>query len=374
MCISTLANAALVASAAVHDGRGTMGLDTQTQPLGSTTITGSNTSSCSQNEPSFMQSIRRRFSRHVDAATVDVLMKSWRTSTKGQYATYLNRFCAFLVERGESNSQNLRNGLAFLTKLVNDGSSYSQLAMARSALSAFIDLEDSSGMTFGQHNLVKRFMKGAFEFRPTFKKYKSIWNVKQLFDYFRRLGDSSLLSVELLGKKLALLLTILSGGQRTQTIHAIDILDIKILPDKCIIPIYEKLKHTNPERHLKPLEFPVYNMEPCLCVVVNLKLYLQKTLPYRKSSKLFLSYQKPYSAISKDTLARWCKDVLYKAGIDTNLYSSHSSRHATTSLLARNGMNMRDICLNAGWSSERTFAVHYNKVIEEADILNNFLN
>ena len=321
-----------------------------------------------------MQGIRRRFSGKVDEATADIIMKSWRTSTKGQYETYLNRFWTFLVERGESNSPNLRNGLAFLTKLVNGGSSYSQLAMARSALSAFIDLDNSSGMTFGQHHLVKRFMKGAFEFRPSFKKYKSIWNVKQLFDYFRRLGDSSLLSVELLGKKLALLLAIISGGQRTQTIHAIDILDIKILPDKCIIPIYEKLKHTNPERHLKPLEFPVYNMEPCLCVVVNLKLYLQKTLPYRKSSKLFLSYQKPYSAISKDTLARWCKDVLYRAGIDTNLYSSHSSRAATTSLLAKNGMNMKDICKNAGWSSERTFAAHYNKVIENTDdILNNFL-
>ena len=312
-----------------------------------------------------MRAIRGRFSRLVEEDTVDILMRSWRNSTKGQYTTYLNRFWGFLLERGESNSPNLRNGLAFLTALLKQGSSYSQLAMARSALSAFIDLGNSSGLTFGQHHLVKRFMKGAFEFKPCFKKYKSIWNVKQLFDYFRRLGDSRLLSVELLGKKLALLLTILSGGQRTQTIHAIDILDIKILSDKCVIPIYEPLKHTNPERHLKPLEFPVYNMEPCLCVVVNLKLYLQKTLPYRKSSKLFLSYQKPYAPISKDTLARWCKDILSRAGIDTNLYSSHSSRAATTSLLARNGMNLKDICVNAGWASERTFAVHYQKFVQE---------
>ena len=101
-------------------------------------------------------------------------------------------------------------------------------------------------------------MKGVFELKPVFKRYTSVWNVRQLFNYFRGQEDPSLLDFKLLGKRLALLLAILSGGQRIQTIHAIDILDIKILPDKCVVPIYEKLKHTKPQRHLKPLEFPVY--------------------------------------------------------------------------------------------------------------------
>ena len=78
-------------------------------------------------------------------------------------------------------------------------------------------------MTFGKHSLVKRLFKGVFELRPTFPKYKTVWNVQKLFQYFRKLPHQKDLSIDLLGKKLALLLGILAGGQRAQTVHAINI-------------------------------------------------------------------------------------------------------------------------------------------------------
>ena len=143
-------------------------------------------------------------------------------------------------------------------------------------------------------------MKGVFEDRPVFPKYKLIWDVQILLNYFRTLPSPTALTLELLGKKLALLIGILAGGHRFQTLHAINVLDIKIVGKKCVIPIYENLKQSKPGKHLKPLEFTVYLTEPKLCVVSNLKEYLAKTFPLRKHPQLFLSYVKPHKPISKD--------------------------------------------------------------------------
>ena len=82
---------------------------------------------------------------------------------------------------------------------------------------------------------------------------------------------------------------------------------------------------------MKPIEFRVYLKEPTLCVVENLKAYLQKTKPFRKHYELFHSYQKPDAQVGKDTIARWCKEMMYMAGIDINKYFCHSSRFAASS-------------------------------------------
>ena len=237
--------------------------------------------------------------------------------------------------------------------------------MARSALSSLIDMGDSCAVTFGKHPLVKRLMKGIFESNPSFPRYNMVWNVNTLFAYFRSLDTPANMDVGPLGKKLALLMCILAGGQRSQTLHCIQVSDIKILEDKCIISIFDKIKQTRPGKHMKPLEFRVYLREPKLCVVENLKEYLKKTQSYRKVYPLFISYQKPYGAVTKDTIARWCKHTLREAGIDIDKYSSHSSRSAASSYAAAKGLSLKKISAAAGWSRERTFAQYYKKDIEE---------
>ena len=179
-----------------------------------------------------------------------------------------------------------------------------------------------------------------------------------------------------MGKKLALLLAIISGGQRAQTIHSIDVLDIRILGNKCMIPIYDELKQTRPGKHLNTLEFNVFTKEPSLCVVTTLKDYLARTAPHRKFPKLFLTSQKPYTPVSKDTISRWCKDVLKEAGIDITKYSSHSTRSASSSYLENRGVSLKRICRAAGWSNARTFQRHYCKTIveEDEDIQSMFLD
>ena len=136
----------------------------------------------------------------------------------------------------------------------------------------------------------------------------------------------------------------------------------------------EKLKQTKSSKHMLPLKFKCYPTEPKLCVVTHLSIYLKKTKCLRKSSKPFVSYIKPHKAITKETLARWCKNLLSKCGVDISKHSTHSCRSATSSKANNSGVPWKTILDSAGWASEKTFARHYNKPIdEEAFIQDNVL-
>ena len=252
----------------------------------------------------------------------------------------------------------------FLNYLQTKNYTYNQICMARSAVSSVTSA--GSSITIGNDPLVKRFMKGLFETQPQFPKYNFTWDVSQLLRHLRMLDEPRNLPLALLGKKLATMLCILAGGQRCQTIHAINVLDIRIVNEVCYIPFYTKLKHTRKGHHLAPLEFKVYR-DPKLCVVTNLTEYLKKTKPLRVDGALFISYQKPHRRVSKDTVSRWVKQMMCNAGIDPN-FVTHSSRSAASSLAQLKGVALADICRACGWSSAKTFAAHYKKTVMRTNV------
>lgn len=92
-----------------------------------------------------------------------------------------------------------------------------------------------------------------------------------LLIFFRKGEDPKDSFFPALGTKLAILMAILSGGQRSQTIFSIDVLDVKIVLVNCVIRIDDELNQTRPGHYLEPLEFSVYLKEPKLCIVTNLK-------------------------------------------------------------------------------------------------------
>lgn len=114
-------------------------------------------------------------------------MKSWRRSTHKQYGIYINKWFQFIdgkVDRSDKVSVNLV--IEYLTSLHKSGLSYSALNTARSALSSFVCLDDDSNL--GEHSLVKRFMRGVFNINPSFPRYSSTWDVRQVLDYLVSLG------------------------------------------------------------------------------------------------------------------------------------------------------------------------------------------
>ena len=113
---------------------------------------------------------------------------------------------------------------------------------------------------------------------------------------------------------------------------------------------------------MKPLQFKVY-CEEKLCVIQNLSIYLERTRKHRTDNELFISYQRPFKAVSKDTVTRWVNDIMSKAGIDIRKYVTHSCRSAASSFAHKKKVALKKIMDSCGWASEYTFANHYKKKI-----------
>ena len=129
----------------------------------------------------------RGFSEHV----TNVLLDSWRPSTQKQYTVYLKKWAVFCRERQiTAYSPILMDVLEFLHTQLH--LSYSALNTARSALSCVISIDN---VPVGQHPLVCRFVKGAFERKPPSRKYYAIWDVRQVLSFLKTLSPNSSLSL-----------------------------------------------------------------------------------------------------------------------------------------------------------------------------------
>jgi hypothetical protein len=290
-------------------------------------------------------------------------MASLRTGTTKQYKTYLTKCQSHCKANGlDIFKPGLEKAIDFLSYLFQEGLSYSGVNTARSALSTILGLED--GFKFGEHPLVCRFMKGVFELKPAFPKYKEVWQVSTVLDYQKTTKPASQLNLKNLSQKLAMLLC-LTTAQRCQTIHLIDIYGLQALQGKFRLTITHKLKQNKHGRHIDPIELMEFKGDEKLCVVEHLKEYLKRTQQLRgEHTKLFLSFIKPYHPVTKDSISRWVKSVLQQAGVDVTKYTAHSSRAATTSHTKRKGLSLQDIMKTAGWTSATTFEKFYHKPAE----------
>jgi hypothetical protein len=276
----------------------------------------------------------------------EIVMSSWRKATQKQYKGYIERWLKFCSENDfNCRSPQISEVIDYLVTLFESGLGYSCVNTARSALSL------QSGNPLGSHPLVVRFMKGVFELRPSLPRYTSTWDVNIVLTYLKSLSLNAHLSLKDLTYKLACLLVILSG-QRVQTIHLLDTQHMLVQENKIIFQVKELVKQSKPGRHVDDLEFVAYTPDERLCVVSCLHEYIKRTSVIRgQETQLFISFVKPHLAISKDTLSRWVKTVLCNAGVDMNMFKSHSTRSASTSAATRLGVNMQTIMRTAGWTN-----------------------
>ena len=87
-----------------------------------------------------------------------------------------------------------------------------------------------------------------------------------------------------------------------------------------------------------------------LCVVSCIKEYVKRTQPLRKdNTQLLLSFCKPFKPVSTDTIGRWLKKSLDRAGIDITVYGAHSTCSASTSAAKAANVTVEDIMTAAGW-------------------------
>lgn len=145
--------------------------------------------------------------------------------------------------------------------------------------------------------------------------------------------------------------------------HAINVNDIKISNSSVVIPIREILKHSTQRQHKHVLYLQPYPT-PAVCVVSTLRANVNRTNLLRGShAQLFMSFTRPYAPVSEDTICRWIKRVMFEAGIDTEIFKSHSTRAAAASAEKRDNVPLEHILTVAGWTNSKTFEKFCDTVI-----------
>ena len=294
--------------------------------------------------------------------TTNILMASWRDSTKSKYSVYINQWLSFCEYNGISYLQATpTEGLRYLTQMFNIGHQYSTIKAARSALSAI--MSSTNGIPFGKQPIVCRFMRGVANIRPVLPKYTSIWHVSKVLNHFRTLDDNEQLTLRDLTLKVATLLCLVLI-QRSQTIHTFDTKYIRIESVGAHIAFPQLIKQSRPAYHPKPIFMKRFE-EPQVCPVRALEAYVHRTLYLRgDKSQLFISYIRPYDVVSIKTIYGWLKTALHESGIDTSVFQGHSLRVAGGSSAKIGGVPITNILKMAGWSGAETFTGHYDKPVE----------
>jgi len=307
-----------------------------------------------------MPFVRDQFkSKGLSKGVIRMLIKGWRKSTRLQYTVYFNKWQAFCISmEWDPLCGNVSNCLEFLLFLYRAKYSYSALNTTRSMFSTIFNQPP-----MGEHVLITRFMRGVFNSRPNLPRYCMIWDVSVVLKYLAKLTPSRDLSLQLLTLKLAML-CVLTTGQRSQTIHSLDLDNCVITHAKAVFQMHSLLKHSTPKHVNNTVVIPAYPQDRRLCVVTYLNEYIKRTKPFRTSSKLFLSFVRPHAPVAKNTISRWIKLTLGKAGIDTNIFKAHSTRAASTSAVRRD-VDVSIILKSAGWSRASTFAKFYNKPVNK---------
>ena len=291
-----------------------------------------------------------------------IIQQSWRPGTTKQYKSYLLRWENYCREKKiNSLAGTVIDGINFLSELYQEGLSYSSINTARSALSAVISI--SGNMNFGNNAMVTRFMRGVFCSRPSLPRYSEIWDVSLVLNYIKKWQPLADIDLKTLTLKTVTLMA-LTSGQRCQTLHALDIDHMIVVPSYCNFEITQLLKTSKPNNHFGQLKFIAYTPDENLCVVTCLKEYLKRTEPLRLDCKsLLISYVKPHYKVSTNTISRWLKEVLKLSGIDTSIFTAHSFRSAASSAAKSLNVPIDKIMATAGWKSSQTFQKFYDKPI-----------
>ena len=281
-----------------------------------------------ETRPAGLQGIRERYREAgLNEEATSLVIQSWRGNTRKSYCSYINKWLKYTKEN-RIETITIGHFANFLSTLFSQGNSHSTVNLARSAVSSFLAAEGFLG--YGSHPIINRLLKGVFNVRPSLPKYQVTWDVDIVIKYLNNLPDLINIDLKSLSMRLTMLLCLLSG-QRGEAIFKIQVKDVVFEEDKCRIIFSSLLKNSKPYRHAKPWEVNAFDNKR-LCVVEHLKCYIEKTEEIRGGEEqLLISYIKPYKAIARDTLSRWIKTTMKAAGINTEVFSAHSTRSASTS-------------------------------------------
>lgn len=291
---------------------------------------------------------------------VNLLLAGNRGTTHSAYESAWLSWTSWCVER-ETNplSNDLIPILEYLTALHLSGKSYSTINLHRSMLSSTLD--PINGLAIGQNPLIIRLLKGIYNENPPVPRYKTMWDPEIVLNYMKISGDNELLSFPSLSRKLVTILA-LSTYLRTSELASIDTNSVVISSTSASFTL-SKPRKAQFNGALKTFSLKVYP-DKRVCPVACLGFYVLVTDYLRtenNGNNLFIGLNAPHLAVTANTIGRWIKKYLGDSGIDTSVFSAHSTRGAAASKAAESGDSISSILSAGGWTRESTFARFYQR-------------
>lgn len=218
------------------------------------------------------------------------------------------------------------------------------------------------GSKIGNDPHIKRFLKGTFRSRPPKPRYLFTWDPGVMLRYWNAQGPNHQLSLQQLSIKTISLLALVTA-HRVQTFAGIKTENIKRTETELKIFVTNLIKTSSPQSHQPLLNLPFFEKEH-ICVARTILAYLERTKSLRLSNCLFMALKQPHKPVGSQTLSRWIKMGLHLSGVNTDIFTAHSTRHASTSAGFNQGLSLETIRKAAGWSeSSQVFARFYNRQV-----------
>jgi hypothetical protein len=210
-----------------------------------------------------------------------------------------------------------------------------------------------------------QLFKGFKNLNPPEVRYTETWSLDKVLTHIETLGPNSSMSMDKLSAKLAMLLAAV-GISRVSELTSICYIPERKLANAWVLRRRAWKKNTSISSASKPtLIVPCFADNELLCPVLCLKEYLDRTVPVRgiAQDQLFLALKPPHLMVSGDTIARWLKQIMIQAGIDTSIYKAHSVRSAVVGKAIKQGLSTEQIMQAADWSSRHNFVRFYKKEV-----------
>ena len=292
----------------------------------------------------------------------ELVIESWRDNANDAYNTAWRKWHGWCTERDINPiSASVVNIVQFLVDQFDTGLQYRTINTLRSAISS--THPDIEGSSVGSHPLVSRLLRGMFNNCPPAPRYSCSWDIRTVVEFLTNHRSSTLSTLQLAKKATTLLALV--NADRCSDLAALDRDHAHWTPDGVEFTVTRltkkrSAKHPGPPRKVFYASFPENNE---VCPVSVLKLYIQETAEQvanlGQPKPLFVTSRKPIHRAKPGTIGHWIKDTLRLAGIDTEVFSAHSTRGASTSWAAARGVPIGDILRAANWSSRSTFEQFY---------------
>ena len=125
-------------------------------------------------------------------------------------------------------------------------------------------------------------------------------------------------------------------------------------------------KSTTQAPYSKTIDLKACEPDESICPVRTVVEYIKATEQYRKSQNLILNCYK-CGPVTTQMVCGYVKQTLKVAGINTTIFSAHSTRHSTSSKTFMKGVFLKDIWKKEGWKSASLFTRFYNLPILDSN-------